>query len=657
MNAIDYPLAVMHHYELGIESSAAFLRQVGRGDMDKIKGIERVSKSRRALLPYGAIVLQEIIAAMQPSKIVVSALGVREGFLYSLLSPEEQRADPLISASEELALLRARSVTHARELADWTGETFAAFGIEETEDEVRYRRAACLLADIGWRAHPEYRGTQSLNIIAHASFIGVDHPGRAFIALANLFRHEGVFDDSVAPEIRALAPPRYLERARVLGATLRVVYLLLGLDAGRHSQAELGAPRPMACWRWSSRLRIAGLDGERPAGRLAQLARITGRTSLSWPMRSARDVKLAKEGNDAASSADARKALTAVLERSAVPSASRTRDHPPLLELERDFAAHQLAAPARRTPRAASRAAPARRLSSPSAASRSMSSLEASTLAATPSFSATSLQQHLQQLGGSARAFLAPAACAAASACSPWAWPSAALTTPSSAVGRRRALPALGRGAQPRQRRRVARLLLGDLVDRVVLEHAAARHVALARLALAPGRDRLHDRQLLRLAQPHLQPLPGVLRMRIVGLARGQHLHLLVQPVGAVLALQLGLEVLVDVDQMGDVGQRIVELLFRQRPVAPVGEARRLVELRAGDLLDELVVGDAVAEAADHGRDLGVEHRMRDQAAEMEDDLDVLPRGMEDLGHRLVGHQLEERLQGRCRAPADRSAR
>ena len=87
-------------------------------------------------------------------------------------------------------------MTHAQELAEWTGESFAAFNIEETEDEARYREAACLLADIGWRAHPEYRGIQSLNIIAHASFIGVDHPGRAFLALTNMFRHEGVFDDT-----------------------------------------------------------------------------------------------------------------------------------------------------------------------------------------------------------------------------------------------------------------------------------------------------------------------------------------------------------------------------------------------------------------------------------------------------------------------------
>jgi exopolyphosphatase/guanosine-5'-triphosphate,3'-diphosphate pyrophosphatase len=276
MNAVGYPLSVMHHYELGVESSAAFLRQVAKGDMDKIKGIERVSKNRRTLLPYGAAVLQEIVNAMKPSKIIVSALGVREGFLYSLLSPEERGADPLISAAEELAVLRARSVAHAHELAKWTGDSLAAFNIDETEDEARYREAACLLADIGWRAHPEYRGMQSLNIIAHASFIGVDHPGRAFIALATMFRHEGVFDDSVAPEMRALATPRYLERARLLGALLRVVYLLSASMPGVIPKLRW-QPQPNGGLALVIPQSHAGLNGERPAGRLAQLARITGR--------------------------------------------------------------------------------------------------------------------------------------------------------------------------------------------------------------------------------------------------------------------------------------------------------------------------------------------------------------------------------------------
>ena len=117
---------------------------------------------------------------------------------------------------------------------------------------------------------------QSLNIIAHASFIGVDHPGRAFLALANYYRHEGIFNDAAVGEIIALATPRYLERARLLGAMLRVVYLL-----------SASMPGVIPKLRWENRANgvlalvlpaaLAGLNGERPAGRLSQLARITGR--------------------------------------------------------------------------------------------------------------------------------------------------------------------------------------------------------------------------------------------------------------------------------------------------------------------------------------------------------------------------------------------
>ncbi len=271
-----YRLNVMHHYEMPMDGLSHFLKQVASGDFDKMNGIDRISKNRRALLPYGATTLLEVIRAMKPQKVVMSAFGVREGYLYSLLPNAEQEKDALISAAEELAILRARSVTHSRELAEWTGESFKVFGIEESENDIRYRQAACLLADIGWRAHPEYRGIQSLNIIAHASFIGVDHPGRAFIALANLFRHEGVFEDAFSPEMRALATPHYVERARILGALLRVVYLL---------SASMPGVIPVLKWRMAAHEKLclvlpakhADLLGERVAGRMANLAKVLGR--------------------------------------------------------------------------------------------------------------------------------------------------------------------------------------------------------------------------------------------------------------------------------------------------------------------------------------------------------------------------------------------
>jgi len=271
-----YPLEVMHHYELEPQAVAGFLDQVASGAAAKMAGMRRISKSRRALLPQGALVLREIVRAMQPSKLIISAFGVREGYLYSLLEDGDRDKDPLLRAADELAKLRARSVTHSRELAEFSTIAFDAFGIEETPDEARYRRAGCLLADIGWRAHPEYRGTQSLNIIAHASFIGVDHPGRAFLALAAMFRHEGVFEEEISPELRKLAGPRYLERARILGALLRVVYLLsasmpgviphLGWRKAADGKLELVVPK-----------RLAGLVGERPASRLEHLSRVLQR--------------------------------------------------------------------------------------------------------------------------------------------------------------------------------------------------------------------------------------------------------------------------------------------------------------------------------------------------------------------------------------------
>ncbi|WP_274424049.1 exopolyphosphatase [Chelativorans sp. YIM 93263] len=270
-----YPLEVMHHYALGQEEALPFLEQVMGSAPADIRGIKRVSKNRRALLPYGAAVLREIIHAANPSQIIFSATGVREGFLYSLLPEQAWDADPLISAAEELALLRSRSVTHARELAEWTGKALEALGFEETEDEARYRYAACLLADIGWRAHPDYRGTQSLNIIAHGSFSGIDHPGRAFIALSILFRHEGLYEEALSPKMRDLATPRYVERARLLGGLMRVAYLF---------SASMPGVIPLLKWEkrpdGSFALVIppshASLMGERPQGRLAQLAKVTG---------------------------------------------------------------------------------------------------------------------------------------------------------------------------------------------------------------------------------------------------------------------------------------------------------------------------------------------------------------------------------------------
>jgi exopolyphosphatase/guanosine-5'-triphosphate,3'-diphosphate pyrophosphatase len=274
MSQRNYPLHVMHHYVIPASDASDFVALVERVQTEQLIAIAAVPLARRPLLAYGAVVLDELIRRARPKEIVVSALGVREGLLYEQLPDAIRRQDPLIAAAKDLNRLRSRSPNHGEELCDWTDDFIHSTHFEETADERRLRHAACLLADIGWRAHPDYRGEQSLNIIAHSAFVGIDHPGRAFLALTAAYRHLGL-DDYVSPEIRGLVSASLLDRARILGAAMRVAYLLSAAMPGvlpltpmvcSHDKLVLYLPAA-----------LADLANERVLNRQKQLARLIGR--------------------------------------------------------------------------------------------------------------------------------------------------------------------------------------------------------------------------------------------------------------------------------------------------------------------------------------------------------------------------------------------
>jgi exopolyphosphatase/guanosine-5'-triphosphate,3'-diphosphate pyrophosphatase len=270
-----YPLHVMHGYMLPAKEAYEFSSLVHRVDPEMLSQIEVVTDARRPLLAYAALVLENVVRLAGPKDVVISALGVREGLLYSMLDPKERGKDPLIAAASELNILRSRSPAHGEELTAWTDRFMASSGIEETAEERRLRHAACLLADIGWRAHPDYRGEQSLNIIANAAFVAIDHPGRTFVALAVFFRHVGLVDEELSPRLRELASARVLDRARILGAALRVAYLVSASMPGVLPRSPMVVERGRLVLRFGNGLKA--LAGERVFNRLRQLARLVGR--------------------------------------------------------------------------------------------------------------------------------------------------------------------------------------------------------------------------------------------------------------------------------------------------------------------------------------------------------------------------------------------
>ena len=272
---VGYPFHVMHNYCIPAREALEFARLVHRVDTETLSKIEVVNAARRPLLAYAAIVLENLIRTIKPKDVVISVMGVREGLLYERLRAAQRARDPLIAAAADLNVLRSRSPRHSEELIAWTDRFIASSKLEETAEERRLRHAACLLGDIGWRAHPDYRSEQAMNIIAHGAFVAVDHPGRAYLALAVYFRHAGLSEEELSPRLRELASTRMLDRARVLGAAMRVAYILTAGQAGVLPKTAMQVRRGKLV------LSLPGsygkLASDRLMGRLRQLARLIGR--------------------------------------------------------------------------------------------------------------------------------------------------------------------------------------------------------------------------------------------------------------------------------------------------------------------------------------------------------------------------------------------
>ena len=161
--------------------------------------------------------------AAKLDRLVVSAFGLREGVLFSKLATEERARDPLVAACEDLSVRLGRDPALGRILERWTAPLFP--GADKEFD--RLRRAACYLADTGWRAHPDHRADLSFTLVLNSPFIGVDHPGRALLALAMYHRYGGEDDRQIKRVLRFVGDD-VAEQAEKLGLALRAALVFAG---------------------------------------------------------------------------------------------------------------------------------------------------------------------------------------------------------------------------------------------------------------------------------------------------------------------------------------------------------------------------------------------------------------------------------------------
>jgi exopolyphosphatase / guanosine-5'-triphosphate,3'-diphosphate pyrophosphatase len=224
MEQTGHPLHIIQQYRIEREQAEGLLRVMSRLGRRSLAAFAGLPRRRVDTLPFAALLLERLLRRARPESIVFSALGLREGYVFSQLPAALRREDPLLAAARDMADLDGRFGPMGATLEEWSRPLFPG----ESAPERRLRHAICLLSDIAWRDHPDYRAQQAFSRILRLPIGGVDHAERVFAAAAVAARYAGNLEPiSMEPVLRLIDEPR-LAQALVLGLALRLAYSLSG---------------------------------------------------------------------------------------------------------------------------------------------------------------------------------------------------------------------------------------------------------------------------------------------------------------------------------------------------------------------------------------------------------------------------------------------
>ena len=217
MDRRSYPLTVLHEYRMQPRALLDTLDWIATSDPALLRARTGTSAERMELVPLACEVLRPLVEVFQPSEIDVSAYGIREGMLYVQMPDHLRARDPLIEAARAAEAAQARIPGFGKKLYAFLSPIFEG----APKEELRLIKAACLLHDTTWRAHPDYRAEACFDNATRANLGGLDHPGRVFLGLALLHRYKNSHAGSRLEPLFRLLSDEQMMRAEVLGKAMR----------------------------------------------------------------------------------------------------------------------------------------------------------------------------------------------------------------------------------------------------------------------------------------------------------------------------------------------------------------------------------------------------------------------------------------------------
>lgn len=233
MERTHYPLGVLHGYCVPAKEMKGLIAEILHMPPAAIASLPGCSAKRAYEIMPASTVLEAILHETGCERVIFSASGIREGFLFDLLQTPKQQEDALIAGCADFTKSQGQSITYARELFTWMSPLFA----KETEPQRRLREASCLLSEVSWRTHPEYRPAEAFHSVLHSELTGIDHRERIMLALAAYHRHR--FKVKERWPVLTLATEKDRAWAKAVGSAANLAFHVAGGVKGALLQTEL----------------------------------------------------------------------------------------------------------------------------------------------------------------------------------------------------------------------------------------------------------------------------------------------------------------------------------------------------------------------------------------------------------------------------------
>lgn len=222
MERRGWPLTVLHEYRMTREALSDTRSFVASADLGALRLRCDLSEDRMALVPYVVVALDELVRVFKPKDIAVSQYGIREGMLYERMPAALREKDPLLEACRFQERRDARLPGFGDTLFKFVRPLFP----EADWQRLRIIEAACLLHDVSWRAHPDYRAETCFDNATRANMGGIKHEERVYLGLALLYRYSSRREGTPWDRLFSLLSAADAKEAEVLGRAMRLGAML-----------------------------------------------------------------------------------------------------------------------------------------------------------------------------------------------------------------------------------------------------------------------------------------------------------------------------------------------------------------------------------------------------------------------------------------------